>query len=105
MADTGGIAITKHGRPSAKSTPSESSCAHLISGLRGKIRKSGDVFSTGWSGTPVSQLSTAPRGGERLLSSQRGSLSTFVLWSTWRSLIIDPGVPLTYDICAYAKAW
>jgi prevent-host-death family protein len=42
-----GLVITKHGKPVAKIVPIESSCAHLIGGLRGKIRIKGDVFSTG----------------------------------------------------------
>jgi hypothetical protein len=35
------------GKPVAKVIPIESGCAHPISGLKGKIRIHGDVFSTG----------------------------------------------------------
>jgi prevent-host-death family protein len=45
--DDGGMVITKHGKPVAMVIPIESSCAHLIGALKGKIRIHGDVFATG----------------------------------------------------------
>ena len=45
--DPDGIVITKHGKPVAKVIPIQSSCAHMIGALKGKIRIKGDVFSTG----------------------------------------------------------
>lgn len=42
-----GLVITKHGKPVAKVIPIESSCAHLIGALRGKIHIKGNIFSTG----------------------------------------------------------
>jgi len=45
--DASGIVITKHGKPVAKIIPIQSSCAHLIGAMKGKIRIKGDVLSTG----------------------------------------------------------
>jgi antitoxin (DNA-binding transcriptional repressor) of toxin-antitoxin stability system len=45
--DVAGIVITKHGKPVAKIIPIQSSCAHLIGAMKGKIRIKGDVLSTG----------------------------------------------------------
>jgi antitoxin (DNA-binding transcriptional repressor) of toxin-antitoxin stability system len=45
--DASGIVITKHGKPVAKIIPIQSSCAHLIGAMKGKIRLKGDVLSTG----------------------------------------------------------
>ena len=45
--DAAGIVITKHGKPVAKIIPIQSSCAHLIGAMKGKIRIKGDVLSTG----------------------------------------------------------
>jgi antitoxin (DNA-binding transcriptional repressor) of toxin-antitoxin stability system len=45
--DAAGIVITKHGKPVAKIIPIQSSCAHLIGAMKGKIRVKGDVLSTG----------------------------------------------------------
>ena len=45
--DAEGIVITKHGKAVAKVIPMESSCAHLIGALQGKLSIRGDVFSTG----------------------------------------------------------
>ena len=45
--DATGIVITKHGKPVAKIVPIQSSCAHLIGALKGRIRIKGDVLSTG----------------------------------------------------------
>lgn len=59
------MVITKHGKPVAKVIPIESGCAHLIGALKGEIRIHGDVFSTGWNGTPVKEFSTASRAGAR----------------------------------------
>ena len=45
--DAEGIVITKFGKPVAKVIPIQSSCAHLIGALKGKIRIKSDVLSTG----------------------------------------------------------
>ena len=45
--DASGMVITKHGKPVAKIIPIQSSCAHLIGAMKGKIRIKGDVLSTG----------------------------------------------------------
>ena len=45
--DASGIVITKHGKPVAKIIPIQSSCAHLIGAMKGKIRIKEDVLSTG----------------------------------------------------------
>lgn len=45
--DPDGIVITKHGKPVARLIPIESSCADLIGSMKGKIRITGDIFSTG----------------------------------------------------------
>jgi prevent-host-death family protein len=42
-----GIVITKHGKPVARLIPIEASCADLIGSMKGKMKISGDVFSTG----------------------------------------------------------
>ncbi len=42
-----GLEITKHGKPLAKVFPVEQQSASLIGSLRGKIKKKGDIFSTG----------------------------------------------------------
>jgi prevent-host-death family protein len=44
-----GIVITKHGKPVARLIPEESSCAGLIGSLRGKMKITGDLMSTGLS--------------------------------------------------------
>ena len=45
--DTGGIVITKRGRPVAKLVPVSSDCADLIGSMKGKLRIKGDILSTG----------------------------------------------------------
>ena len=42
-----GIVITKHGKPVAKLVPVSSQSSALIGSLRGKIRITGDILSTG----------------------------------------------------------
>jgi prevent-host-death family protein len=42
-----GIVVTKHGKPVARVIPADSSCAPLIGSMKGKVKVSGDVFSTG----------------------------------------------------------
>jgi prevent-host-death family protein len=42
-----GIVITKHGKPVAKLIPIAADSASLIGAMRGKIRFTGDVVSTG----------------------------------------------------------
>lgn len=42
-----GIVITKHGKPVARLMPVESGSAELIGSLKGKLRVTGDVLSTG----------------------------------------------------------
>jgi len=42
-----GIVITKHGRPVAKLIPISASSASLIGRLKGKIRITGNILSTG----------------------------------------------------------
>jgi prevent-host-death family protein len=42
-----GIVITKRGKPVAKLVCFESSSAHLIGALKGKLKIKGDIFSTG----------------------------------------------------------
>jgi prevent-host-death family protein len=42
-----GIVITKHGRPVARLIPIESGCADLIGSMKGKVKVTGDIFSTG----------------------------------------------------------
>lgn len=45
--DPEGIVVTKHGKPVARVIPVDCDCAGLIGSLKGKIRVSGDIFSTG----------------------------------------------------------
>jgi antitoxin (DNA-binding transcriptional repressor) of toxin-antitoxin stability system len=45
--DPDAIVVTKHGRPVARVLPADSGCASLIGSMKGKVRVSGDVFSTG----------------------------------------------------------
>ena len=45
--DPEGIVITKHGRPVARVLPIEHASAELIGSLRGRIRVTGDLLSTG----------------------------------------------------------
>jgi antitoxin (DNA-binding transcriptional repressor) of toxin-antitoxin stability system len=49
-----GIVITKHGKPVARLIPIEAGCADLIGSMKGKVKISGDVFSTGikWDAQP-----------------------------------------------------
>jgi antitoxin (DNA-binding transcriptional repressor) of toxin-antitoxin stability system len=42
-----GIVITKHGKPIARLIPIEAGCADLIGSMKGKMKISGNVFSTG----------------------------------------------------------
>lgn len=42
-----GIVVTKHGKPVARVVPIDTGCASLIGSLKGKVKVSGDVFSTG----------------------------------------------------------
>jgi prevent-host-death family protein len=42
-----GIIVTKHGKPVARLLPVDSGCASLIGSRKGKVKISGDVFSTG----------------------------------------------------------
>jgi prevent-host-death family protein len=42
-----GIVVTKHGKPVARLLPIDSGCASLIGSMKGKVKVSGDVFSTG----------------------------------------------------------
>jgi len=42
-----GLIITKHGKPVARLTPVASSCADLIGSMKGKVKITGDIFSTG----------------------------------------------------------
>ena len=48
--DPDGIVVTKHGKPVARVIPADYSCAALIGSMKGKVKVSGDVFSTrvGW---------------------------------------------------------
>jgi prevent-host-death family protein len=45
--DPQGIVITKHGRPVARLLPIEHASAELVGSLRGRIRVTGDLLSTG----------------------------------------------------------
>ena len=45
--DLDGIVVTKHGKPVARVIPADSGCASLIGSMKGKVRVSGDVLSTG----------------------------------------------------------
>lgn len=42
-----GIVVTKHGKAVARVIPADSDCAALIGSLEGKVKVTGDVFSTG----------------------------------------------------------
>ena len=42
-----GIIVTKHGKAVARVIPAGSDCAALIGSLEGKVKVTGDVFSTG----------------------------------------------------------
>ena len=42
-----GIVITKHGKPVARLMPVESASAELLGSLKGKLRVTGDILSTG----------------------------------------------------------
>ena len=45
-----GIVVTKHGKAVARVIPADSDCAALIGSMEGKMKVTGDVFSTviGW---------------------------------------------------------
>ena len=45
--DPDGIVVTKHGKPVARVLPADSGCASLIGSMKGKVKVSCDVFSTG----------------------------------------------------------
>ena len=45
--DPDGIVITKRGKPVARLIPIESACADLIGSMKGKVKVTGDIFSTG----------------------------------------------------------
>jgi hypothetical protein len=45
--DSAGIVFTKRGKPVARSIPIESGCAELIASLKGKVKVTGDISSTG----------------------------------------------------------
>lgn len=45
--DPEGLVVTKHGKPVARVIPVDSGCAALIGSMKGKVKVSGDVFSTG----------------------------------------------------------
>ena len=47
QVDGEGIIITKHGRPVAKLIPVAEDSGSLIGALKGKLRYSGDLLSTG----------------------------------------------------------
>ncbi len=42
-----GLIVTKHGKPVARLLPIDATCASLIGSMKGKVKVSGDVFSTG----------------------------------------------------------
>jgi len=42
-----GLVVTKHGKAVARVIPANSDCADLIGSMRGKVKVTGDVFSTG----------------------------------------------------------
>ncbi len=42
-----GLIVTKHGKPIARLLPIDASPASLIGSMKGKVKVSGDVFSTG----------------------------------------------------------
>lgn len=45
--DPDGIVITKHGKPVARLIPIKSGCAELIGSMKGKVKVTGDIISTG----------------------------------------------------------
>jgi prevent-host-death family protein len=45
--DPEGIVVTKHGRPVARVIPADSGCAALIGSMKGKVKVTGGVFTTG----------------------------------------------------------
>ena len=45
--DPDGIIVTKHGKAVARVIPADSDCAALIGSMKGRIKVTGDVFSTG----------------------------------------------------------
>lgn len=45
--DPEGLVVTKHGKPVARVLPVESGCTSLIGSMKGKVKVSGDVYSTG----------------------------------------------------------
>jgi prevent-host-death family protein len=45
--DPEGIVITKHGKPMARLLPIASDCAELIGCMKGKLKITREVFSTG----------------------------------------------------------
>lgn len=42
-----GIVVTKHGKAVARVIPADSDCAALIGSMEGKMKVTGNVFSTG----------------------------------------------------------
>ena len=42
-----GIVVTKHGKAVARVIPADSDCAALIGSMEGRMKVTGDVFSTG----------------------------------------------------------
>ncbi len=45
--DPDGIVITKHGKSVARLIPIESDCADLIGSMKGRVKVTGDILSTG----------------------------------------------------------
>ena len=45
--DPDGIVVTKHGKAVARVIPADSGCASLIGSMKGRMKVTGDVFSTG----------------------------------------------------------
>jgi antitoxin (DNA-binding transcriptional repressor) of toxin-antitoxin stability system len=45
--DPDGIVVTKHGKAVARVIPAAAGCAALIGSMEGRIKVTGDVFSTG----------------------------------------------------------
>jgi antitoxin (DNA-binding transcriptional repressor) of toxin-antitoxin stability system len=52
--DPEGLVTTRHGKPIARLIPEDSNCADLIGRMKGKIRITGDLMSTGLSWHPES---------------------------------------------------
>ena len=54
QVDPEGIIITKHGKPVAKLIPFATDSSDLIGALKGKVRITGDILSTGvaWHAEP-----------------------------------------------------